>query len=90
MTETRRAQIAATSEEAYEKACDRYNAISSTYAVRRAELRQQLQALDDEWKAAATNLDQHEDTAGIPLYNRCVTCKPGRALAEGHEGKCRQ
>ena len=82
-------QIAATSPELYQAACDRFNAIASTYDAKRQELRQQMAALDNEWEEAHANLARHEDTGGIPLYNRCVRCTPGRALPSGHAGECR-
>ena len=88
-TTTREHQIAATSPELYEAACDRFNAIASTYDARRQELREQMAALDAEWEDAAANLRRHEDTGGIPLYNRCPRCKPGHALVAGHPGECR-
>lgn len=85
----REAQIAATSPEAYEAACDRFNAIASTYDAKRQELREQMAALDAEWEEAHANLALHEDTGGIPLYNRCPRCTPGRALPLDHAGECR-
>lgn len=85
----REAQIAATSAELYEAACDRFNTIASTYDAKRQELREQMAALDNEWEEAHANLARHEDTGGIPLYNRCPRCTPGRALPLDHAGECR-
>ena len=82
-------EIAATSAEDYEAACDRFNEIASAYQGRRDELVRQLRALDAEWEEAAANLRLHEDTGGIPLYNRCPRCTPGRALPLNHAGECR-
>ncbi|MGN6635679.1 MAG: hypothetical protein ACTHJ6_09500 [Oryzihumus sp.] len=82
-------QIAATSAELYEAACGRFNAIAETYDKRRQELRQQMAALDAEWEEAHANLAMHEDTGGIPLYNRCPRCTPWRALPAQHAGACR-
>ena len=85
----REAQIAATSPGLYEAACDRFNAIAESYDRRRQELREQMAALDNEWEEAHANLARHEDTGGIPLYNRCPRCTPGRALPLDHAGECR-
>lgn len=82
-------EIAATSQEAYDAACDRFNAIASSYGSRKQALLDQLAALDREFDEASAELRKHEDHGGIPLYNRCPLCPPGRALPAGHEGKCR-
>jgi hypothetical protein len=88
--EARTAQIAlATSKESYEAACERFNAISEVHESRMRVLKEQMAGLDQEWNSAAAELRRHEDTAGIPLYNRCAACKPGRALPRNHAGPCR-
>lgn len=84
--EARTAQIAATSEAAYEAACDRFNTVSTTYATRRQALLDQLAALSQEFDEASAELHKHEDCGGIPLYSRCAICTPGRALPAGHAG----
>ena len=85
----RAALIGATSEEAYQAAADRFNAIAERYDRDKQRLREQMAALDQEWEDAHAELRLHEDTGGIPLYNRCLHCTPGKALPRDHEGDCR-
>jgi hypothetical protein len=75
-----------TSQEAYEAAAARYDAIASTIDDRRAGLRSQIDALEDEWDAALTELRKHEIAPGLPAWNHAADpaqCKTGGCKIHG-------
>jgi len=73
-----------TSEEAYESAAERYDAINSAIAARRAALEQQMNALENEWNDALAALSKHEAYPGIPAWSH-----PADPAACNIRGHCR-
>ena len=51
----------------YEEACDRFEAISTTYAARIKEYQEAIDAIENEYNEAWRNLRRYESQPGVPL-----------------------